>query len=220
MSYVPSSSEKTVETVPLILRLLITGLKPGVNEKILRLLSKGGVNQSPKKRPVLILWVLLCLFIVRVLGQLLVAVGWGWFLPPMNAWYSGLLPYRYLLPAQILIIALYGSISVSFTRGKGLLVAPAHRLGRVLQVFGAVYFVGMLIRYAVTMFRYPERRWTGGSIPVFFHLVLSAFILALARYHLANSSKTDSRGKLSAKSKAGCPQTIITSSIAGASRAI
>lgn len=149
-------------------------------------------NKDHKRRPVLLLWVLLFLFILRVLGQVLVAIGWGWFLPPMRHWYSGLLPYRYLLPVQIIIIILYGKICLSFTRGKGLLVAPERRLGRVLLAFGTVYFAGMLIRYALTMFLYPERRWTGGSIPIFFHLVLAAFILSLGRYHYVNCRETDS----------------------------
>ena len=47
------------------------------------------------------LWICIALFFVRVLGQievLLLAPDW---LPPMAAWYSGLLPYPILLPAQI-----------------------------------------------------------------------------------------------------------------------
>lgn len=147
------------------------------------------LNKAGKNRPTLLLWILLFLFVVRVASQLLVAIGWGWFLPPMHHWYSGLLPYRYLLPVQIVIIIVYAEVCLSFTRGQGFLVAPRRTLGRGLLIFGSLYFLGMLVRYAVTMAVYPQRRWTGGSIPIFFHLVLSAFILALGQYHYVNGPR-------------------------------
>jgi len=107
-------------------------------------------------RPVVLSWVLLSLFILRVAGQLLVAIGWGWFLPPMSQWYSGLLPYRFLLPAQILIIVLYGMVCLSFTRGKGLLVAPRRNIGRALLAFGTLYGIVMILRYPITMATHPK----------------------------------------------------------------
>ena len=167
-------------------------------------------SRTRKKRPTFLLWTLLFLFVLRVVGQLLVVIGWGWFLPPMPEWYSGLLPYRYLLPVQIVIVVVYARICLSFTRGQGFLVAPRRRLGRILLLFGWLYFAGMLVRYAVTMAVYPERRWTGGSIPIFFHLVLSAFILALGRYHHVNGCETDSTPEWIA-GRSECPPTIITS---------
>jgi hypothetical protein len=48
-----------------------------------------------------VLWLLLALFVLRVLGQALVAFFNVGFLPPMPAWYSGLMPYEYLLPSQL-----------------------------------------------------------------------------------------------------------------------
>lgn len=161
-------------------------------------------------RPVFQLWVLLLLFILRVAGQLMVANGWGWFLPPMDQWYSGLLPYRYLLPAQLLIIVVYGKVCVSFARGQGFLVTPRRKTGRVLLLIGAVYFTGMVMRYPATMVFYPERRWTGGLIPIFFHLVLSAFILSLGRYHYVNGCEADSLRELTPQ-KPEWPPTTITS---------
>lgn len=41
------------------------------------------------------------------------------FLPPLEEWYSGLIPYRWLLPSQFLIILLYGKVCRDFTRGGG-----------------------------------------------------------------------------------------------------
>jgi hypothetical protein len=166
--------------------------------------------ENPSKRPVKRLWVLLFLFILRVVGQFLVAIGWGFSLPPMREWYSGLLPYRYLLPAQILIIVLYTSVCMSITRGQGFLVTPQRKNGRALLAFGAVYFTSMTIRYPVTMALYPEKRWTGGLIPIFFHLVLSAFILFLGRYHYLNGRESDS-GKEWTPAEPECPPTTISS---------
>ena len=48
-----------------------------------------------------LLGVLTLVFAARDFVQLLVAVFGIGFLPPMDAWYSGLLPYPALLPIQI-----------------------------------------------------------------------------------------------------------------------
>ena len=59
-----------------------------------------------------VLWICVGLFLLRVLGQLevvLIAPAW---LPPMEQWYSGLLPYPLLLPAQILILMLMTGLVV------------------------------------------------------------------------------------------------------------
>ena len=53
-----------------------------------------------------ILWALLALFCARVLGQLLVATSGVSFLPPMEEWFSGLIPYTRLLASQLVIIVL------------------------------------------------------------------------------------------------------------------
>jgi hypothetical protein len=47
---------------------------------------------SPRKLAIL-LWVLLFAFCLRVFGQMLVAFAGVYWLPPMEAWYSGLMPY-------------------------------------------------------------------------------------------------------------------------------
>ncbi len=101
----------------------------------------------------------------------------------MEEWYSGLLPYPLLLPAQILIILLYGKICVDFMRGRGFFVAPRRRLGTGLLIFGSVYLAVMIIRYALRMSLYPAERWTGGSIPIFLHWVLATFLLLVGGYH-------------------------------------
>lgn len=101
----------------------------------------------------------------------------------MEEWFSGALAYPWLLASQVLIILLYAKIALDFTRGRGFFVHPVRRLGNGLLLFGAVYLGVMVIRYVIRMSLYPHERWTGGSIPIFFHWVLASFLLTLARYH-------------------------------------
>lgn len=130
-----------------------------------------------------ILWLLLTLFVMRVTGQLLVALGLGAFLPPWEEWFSGAVPYPQLLGSQILIILLYSKICVDFTRGRGFFVTRRRWLATVLTAFGSVYLGVMVIRYVIRMTLYPPERWTGGSIPILFHCVLASFILVVGAYH-------------------------------------
>ena len=130
-----------------------------------------------------VLIALLFLFCLRVLGQILVAFFRVSFLPPMEEWFSGLLPYPELLTAQILIIVLYGKICLDFARGLGFFVTPRRRLGTGLLIFGSLYLGVMILRYVMRMSLYPHERWAGGCIPIFFHWVLSSFILVLGSYH-------------------------------------
>jgi hypothetical protein len=134
-------------------------------------------------RVVATLWLLLFLFVLRVVGQLLVFLGWAPSLPPMEEWYSGLVPYGPLLVAQVVIIGVCAKAGSDLTRGSGYFAAVNPRLGSGLLVFGSVYLAAMVLRYVLRMSLVPEARWTGGAIPIFFHWVLAAWILTLARYH-------------------------------------
>ncbi len=131
-----------------------------------------------------ILWFLLFLFILRVLGQILVVLKLVDFLPPMEQWQSGLLPYQYLLASQIIIIMFYGKICLDFSNNKGFFVVPFRKLGKGLFIFGTVYFLSMVIRYILQMIIFPETRWFGGTIPIFFHFVLATFLILVGKYHL------------------------------------
>jgi uncharacterized protein len=132
---------------------------------------------------------LLFLFCLRVLGQILVAFLHVSFLPPMEEWMSGLMPYPELLTAQILIIALYGKVCLDFFRAHSFFVTPRRPLGTGLLILGSLYFGVMVIRYAIRMSLYPHERWVGGCIPIFFHWVLSSFILVLGSYHWRTTAK-------------------------------
>jgi hypothetical protein len=130
-----------------------------------------------------LLWVLLGLFVLRVAGQALVAFAGAQFLPPMREWYSGLLPYEYLLPAQIVLIALMTKICTDFTRQEGFFVEPRRFFATYWLAFGWLYLAAMIARYPLQMYFYPDRRWFGGTIPIFFHWVLAVFAILVGLYH-------------------------------------
>jgi hypothetical protein len=132
-----------------------------------------------------LLWALLGLFVLRVLGQVLVVFFNVGFLPPMQAWYSGLLAYEYLLPSQIVIIVLMTTICLHFSRGRGFFVVSWPAFGKPVLYFGYVYFAAMALRYILRMALVPEARWFGGTIPIWFHIVLATFVILFGLYHRA-----------------------------------
>ena len=130
-----------------------------------------------------LLWTLLLLFALRVAGQLAVVLGRAPFLPPMDQWQSGLMPYPALLASQVVILSVLCVVCVQFSRGSGYFVHPHKWLATPLWVVGVLYAVSMVLRYAVWMTIRPDQRWTGDLIPVVFHLVLASFLLSVAQYH-------------------------------------
>jgi hypothetical protein len=140
-------------------------------------------NSAAPKRYAPWLWLLLLFFCGRVIGQALVVFFHVSFLPPMNQWQSGLLPYPILLASQFLIILLLGKVAFDFTRGKGFFTVPSARFRRSLIIFGTIYFAGMILRYVISMSLHPDRRWIGGTIPIVFHCVLATFVLIVAEFH-------------------------------------
>jgi hypothetical protein len=129
-------------------------------------------------------------FFLRVLGQLLVAFFQVRFLPPMAEWYSGLLPYPILLPIQLLILTVQGKISRDLWRGAGYFAIGRPATGRLLCWLSYAYIALMLLRYVLTMWWYPERRWLHGAIPTVFHWVLAAYLFVLGRYYRATGEST------------------------------
>jgi hypothetical protein len=139
------------------------------------------------------LWLLLALFVCRVVGQALVAFLDVGFLPPMAAWQSGLMPYPWLLASQLAIILIFGKICVDFSLGHGITLVPRRWLAQWLLVFGGAYLVAMIARYAVRMALYSQERWTGGSIPTLFHWVLATFLLVYGLYQWRHLPAADKR---------------------------
>lgn len=150
-------------------------------------------SSSARARARLYFWPLLfttVLFCLRVLGQLIVARWHVHWLPPMNDWFSGAIPYSVLLICQLLIVFVYARICWDFGHADGFWVRAHPRLGRFILEFGAAYLAVMLIRYAIRMALYPMERWTGGCIPIFFHWDLALFLILVGRYQLSLKSGT------------------------------
>jgi hypothetical protein len=131
----------------------------------------------------LALWLLLGLFVLRVLGQVIVVRRQPGWLPPMQQWYSGLLPYRYLMPIQLFFIVAMTTMAIDVTTGAAVLSGPFRDTGRLLMVVSYLYASGMVVRYVLRMRRRPDQRWFGGTIPIVFHCVLASFLFIFARYH-------------------------------------
>lgn len=121
------------------------------------------------------------LFFLRVLGQFLVWRRPRAWLPPMEQWQSGLLPYPVLLGSQAAILGLQTALNVQSVRGAAPLGVPRRRFGRVLRVLSTVYFGSMIFRYVYAMRRFPERRWFGKTIPIWFHGVLATYLFFYSR---------------------------------------
>ncbi len=121
------------------------------------------------------------LFLLRVLGQLLVSRGRARFLPAMDQWQSGILPYPTLLLSQGAILGVQTAVAYQEHRGDGPLVAPRPRAGRWVRRLSVVYFTGMVVRYGVSLYRFPERRWLGKTIPIAFHCLLATYLFVYAR---------------------------------------
>jgi hypothetical protein len=127
------------------------------------------------------------LLFLRVIGQLAVVLRSPRWLPPMDQWQSGLLPYPVLLAGQIGVLTLMTWISVDFSRGSGFFVDPHPYGGRASLWFSYVYFGGMIVRYIIRMKRRPDQRWLGGTIPIIFHSIVAAFLWTFGMYHVTTS---------------------------------
>jgi len=146
------------------------------------------VTRGVSLRYPVLLGALAILFACRVLGQALVAFFEVSFLPPMERWYSGLVPYAVLLPLQLAMIAVMLKVVRDFGRGVGFFVELRPRTGTILTWLSYLYFLAMVIRYAVTMAAHPELRWFTGTLPIWFHMGLAAFLYTLGHYHVSNAS--------------------------------
>ena len=130
-------------------------------------------------------WLLLLslAFLGRVLGQALVAFAHVRWLPPMEAWMSGLLAYPLLLPAQLLVLAILAKLCGDHVRGAGWAIDPPRVFGAWAKGIGTVYAAAMLMRYGLRMALHPEARWFGGCIPIAFHFVLAGVFFVTGSAH-------------------------------------
>jgi hypothetical protein len=128
-----------------------------------------------------LLWSCVALFAVRVLGQLevsLIAPAW---LPDMDAWYSGLMPYYLLVPVQIAILMVMATVAWNRRVRTGCFARANPRSAGAMRIFAGIYFVVMAVRLAVNIIGNGADFWREGAIPVAFHWVLALFLLVGGR---------------------------------------
>jgi hypothetical protein len=128
-----------------------------------------------------LLWTCVALFGARVLGQLealLIAPDW---LPDMDAWYSGLMPYYLLLPAQIALLMLMSVVAWNRRVRSGAFARANPRAAGALRLFALLYFTAMAVRLGVNLIGDGTEFWREGAIPVAFHWVLALFVLVSGR---------------------------------------
>ena len=121
------------------------------------------------------LWLFTVLLLGRVIGQAVVAACAPRWLPPMEQWQAGLLPYPVLLVGQVIVLTLMAWISADFSRAAGFWVEPRPRLGLAALWWSYLYLGAMVTRYGIRMARRPDQRWSGGTIPIIFRSVVAAF---------------------------------------------
>lgn len=132
------------------------------------------------RRRLAVLWLCIALFLLRVVGQIeamLVAPTW---LPPMADWYSGMLPYPVLLPAQILLLMIM--VALVGAQAHGRVCASASGLWQCrVRMLALIYFAAMVVRLLVQLARGAQDAIAAGGIPIAFHWILALFLLVLAR---------------------------------------
>ena len=128
-----------------------------------------------------LLWTCVALFAARVIGQLEVLLVEPHWLPDMEAWFSGLLPYPVLLPAQIAILMLMAVVAWNPRIRNGSFARSHPRSAEVLRILAGIYFLVMAVRLSVNLFENGQDFWREGAIPVAFHWVLALFVLVSGR---------------------------------------
>lgn len=143
-------------------------------------MGKPEKHYAPSRRYAPWLWLLLGLFLFRIIAQPLALLGNAGFLPPFESWHSGALPYPMLLASQCLILIWLMHTALQFSSGT---VRPRQRLGKLMLVLGGIYFGVMLIRLLLGLTILGDQRWFASRVPTFFHLVLASYLLLYGHFH-------------------------------------
>jgi hypothetical protein len=136
---------------------------------------------SAAKQAGALLWICVALFAFRVIAQVEVLLLEPAWLPGMDAWFSGLLPYPLLLPAQIAIIALMAVVAWNPRVRRGRFARAHPRTAGALRAFALLYFIAMAARLLWIVTQHGSGFWLEGAIPVAFHWVLALFLLVSGR---------------------------------------
>ena len=127
------------------------------------------------------MWSCVALFAARVLGQLEALLRAPDWLPAMDAWYSGLLPYYLLLPAQIALLMVMSVVAWNRRVRTGRFARANPQGARAMRIFAGSYFAAMALRLGIAVIDNGIEFWRNGAIPVAFHWVLALFVLVSAR---------------------------------------
>jgi hypothetical protein len=133
----------------------------------------------------LVLWSCIVLFAARVIGQFEALVASPAWLPDMDAWYSGLLPYYLLLPVQLALLMAMSIVAWNRRVRTGRFALARPRVAHALRNLALLYFLVMGIRLGVTLAGNGTEYWREGAISVACHWVLALFLLVSARRSIA-----------------------------------
>lgn len=143
-------------------------------------------DRRESSRPyAVVCWVLAAVFAARVLGQALQSILPQPFLPPAASFQGSELPYPALLASQLIILWLMLRATIRLHHG---VLAPSHRAGLLFAGFGGVYMAVALGRIFVGLAVLAAPAWFSAWIPAAFHVVLAAFVLTLAAYHIVQGN--------------------------------
>jgi hypothetical protein len=121
------------------------------------------------------------LFAARVLGQALVTYAGVTWLPPVEQWQSGLLPYPLLLFSQAVILLVLGLATRDVWRSEGVFARERPRLSVVIRWASFLYAAAMIARYVAQISLHPEWFPFSHSIPIVFHLLLALWLYLYSR---------------------------------------
>lgn len=141
---------------------------------------------SPESAAELLVWLCITAFFLRVFGQAMAAIYKPRWLPPMREWYSGIIPYGILLPAQLLVLQLMTILAYDFTRAEGALYVTSSRA--IVAGVSTIYAAVIAVRTVLRLVRVPLRPWYGGrTLPIILHWVLAFFLFLISGYAVARS---------------------------------
>ena len=136
--------------------------------------TRRGIGDAGHVR--LALTILTALFAVRVGLQPLQGLIHSPALPAFAAWDSGLIPYRWLLGAQFVIL----TVQVRLIRAVD--GRPRPRWGTALEVLGTAYLVGTLARAVIGITLLSDHAWLQAPLATSSHLLLASFLIVLGRH--------------------------------------
>ena len=98
----------------------------------------------------------------------------------MGQWCSGLVPYAVLLPVQLSMLMLMAVVNSDHSRRGGRFYALSRRGRRCVRLIAVAYFLAMVVRLGLHVSFHPGGWRPAGTIPVFTHWLLAAYLLLVA----------------------------------------